>query len=410
MKLTLTTLALLALVPAVNAQDAPAKDPPAQAPAAASTTFTAEQLEQIVAPIALHPDTLLAQIMMAATYPLEVVEAHRWVQKNASLKEKALEEALKQHEWDPSVKSLCVLPDVLKQMNDNLDWTQDLGDAFLGQKTELMQTVQTMRRKALEAGTLKSSEQQKVSEDGQIVIIESTKTEVVYVPTYSPTVVYGSWYYPYWYYPPMYVAPRPGAVLFAFSVGFFWGAGGWGGCNWHSHDVNININNFNNFNKNTSIDARKYNIDNARGNQGSWSHNPEHRKGVNYKNPQTAQKYGGAPGANRVSRDQARGFDRAAPKSAPAGGVQRPAAGNTPAGDVKRPASGTPNAGSGARPGAGTGATGTKPAPKPTPKPGGGAGGALSGSRSPGLDRSASTRGATSRAGGGARTGGGRRR
>ena len=104
---------------------------------------------------------------MASTYPLEIVEAARWVQKNPSLKGKALEEALKSQDWDPSVKSLCGFPAVLKQMNDNLDWTQDLGDAFLGQKEELMDTVQTMRKKALEAGNLKSSEQQKVTRGGR---------------------------------------------------------------------------------------------------------------------------------------------------------------------------------------------------------------------------------------------------
>lgn len=394
MKLSPLVLALFALRHPTAAQPAALAAAPAQAetaqPPAAGEGFTAEQLEQIVAPIALHPDALLAQILMASTYPLEIVESCRWVQKNPSLTGKAQEEALKQQDWDPSIKSLCPLPSVLKQMSDNLDWTQDLGDAFLGQKAELMQTVQKMRHKALEAGTLKSSEQQKVSEDDKVIVIESTKTEVVYVPTYSPTVVYGaSWYYPYYYYPPLYVAPRPGAVFFAFSVGVVWGAGCWGGCNWHGNDVNININNFNSFNRNTSINAPKYNINNGSGNQGSWNHNPEHRKGANYRNPQTAQKYGAGAGTNRVTRDQARGFDRPSAGKAPSTGVApRQAAGNAP-----RPAAG--NAGAGAR---------------PAPQAGKGTGSALSGSRSPAFDRSASTRGAASRGGAAVRGGGGGRR
>jgi len=386
---------------------AASKEPAAagQEPAAASSTFTAEQLEQIVAPIALHPDALLAQMMMAATYPLEIVEAARWVQKNASLKGTALDEALKGQDWDPSVKSLCLVASVLKQMNDNLDWTQDLGDAFLGQKTELMQTVQKMRRKALEAGTLKSTEQQKVSEDGQVVIIESTKTEVVYVPTYSPTVVYGSsWGYPYYYYPPMYVGPPPGAMLFAFSVGVAWGSGGWGGCNWHGNDVDIDIDHYNNFNNNTSRDPSRNRVENASGKKGSWNHNPEHRKGANYKNPQTAQKYGGSGSSNRVTKDQARGYDRSGSKAKPATGAQRPGGGNSPSGGASRPASSTnrptttPSKPSTSRPSS----TSSKPKAKT-----GSSGGALSGSRSPSLDRSAGSRGASSRSGGGSRGGGG---
>jgi hypothetical protein len=390
-KLLATVIALLTLgsLTAAGAQD------PAPAPATEkASVFTAEQLEQIVAPIALHPDSLLTMIMMSSTYPLEIVEAYRWVTKNASLKGTALEEALKAQDWDPSVKSICVFPTVLKQMNDNLDWTQDLGDAFLGQKAELMQTVQKMRRKALEAGTLKSSEQQKISEDGTIIIIESTKTEVVYVPTYSPTVVYGpSWYYPTYYYPPMYVAPRPGAVLFAFSVGVMWGAGCWGGCNWHGNDVNININNFNSFNKNTNINAGKYNINNAGGNQGSWNHNPEHRKGANYKNPATAQKYGAAGGSNRVTKDQARGYGGATPN---AGANAGRGAGASPSPAATRPSAGNSGAGVGAGAGAGARA-------KPAASGGGGGGSALSGSRAPSVDRSASARGAASRGGGGGR-------
>jgi len=366
-----------------------APKPEAPKPAAASATFTAEQLEQIVAPIALHPDALLSQILMSSTYPLEIVEAYRWVQKNPSLKGTALEEALKKQDWDPAVKGICGLPSVLKQMNDSLDWTQDLGDAFLGQKEELMQTVQKMRKKALEAGNLKSGEQQKVSQDGDIIIIESTKTEVVYVPTYYPTAVYGGWSYPYYYYPPMYPPYPAGGVMFGFAVGIAW-AGCWGGCNWHGNDITINNNNFNNFNKNTNINGGR--DSKPGGGRDSWNHNPEHRKGANYKDSKTAQKYGGGAGSNRVSKDQARGFDRSGSKAGSgAGAAQRPAAGNKPAAGGARPSAGNAGAKPAARPSASTSRSS----------------GALSGSRSPGADRSASSRGSASR-GGGARGGGSR--
>lgn len=359
--------------------------------AQAESAFTVEQLEQMVAPIALHPDSLLTQILMASTYPLEIVEAQRWVQKDPKRTGKALEEALKKEDWDPSVKSICGFPTVLAQMNDNLDWTQDLGDAFLGQKAELLDAVQRMRQKALESGNLKSTEQQTVTEDGKIIIIQSASPEVIYVPTYSPTVVYGSWYYPTWYYPPMYYPPPPGYGAMAFTAGVIWGAAVWGNCNWHGGDIDIDINHYNEFNKNTNINAERTNIQNNSGNKTQWNHDPEHRKGVNYKSPQTAQKYGSAPGSSRVTKDQARGYDRAAPSQT--GNRASTATRNT----GSRPSSSTPSAAS-KRPTTGS----------PSSRASGG-GSAFSGSRSSSFDRSASTRGAASR-GGSASRGGGRRR
>jgi Protein of unknown function (DUF3300) len=334
-------------------------------------------------------------ILMSSTYPLEIVEAYRWVQKNPKLTGKALEDALKQNEWDPSVKAMCGFPTVLKQMSDNLDWTQDLGDAFLGQEKEVMDTIQKMRRKAMDAGTLKSNEQMKVTDSEKVIVIESTKTDTVYVPTYSPTVVYGSaWSYPTYYYPPMYVAPPPGQAFFAFSVGVVWGAAIWGNCNWGGGNCNINVNNFNNFNRNTSINPQ--NRQGGAGGRDNFKHDPSHRKGANYKNPQTAQKFGGAGGSNRVSKDQARGFDRGGSKAGPSAGT--------------RPSGGA--AGAGGRGGAGAGAGGgARPSTRPSTGAGGGgrSSGALSGSRSPGADRSASSRGAASRGGGGGSRGGGGR-
>src|SRR5512139_1506740 len=186
--------------------------------------FKQEELDQLVAPIALYPDSLLAQTLMASTYPLEVVLAGRWVKANQNLKGDALTAALEKEDWDPSVKSLVNFPQVLDMMSEKLDWTQKMGDAFLAQEKEVMDTVQKLRMKAYGEGNLKTSEQQKVvvEEEAKTIIIEPAKPEVVYVPTYNPTVVYGAWPYPsyppYYYYPPHYVYP-PGAAFFSFSVG-----------------------------------------------------------------------------------------------------------------------------------------------------------------------------------------------
>jgi hypothetical protein len=192
-----SALVLVAQVAAVQGQSTSEPATETAVVPAPAAGFSKEQLEQIVAPIALHPDPLVAQMLMAATYPLEIVEAGRWMKANPGLKDKALEEALKKQEWDASVKSLCGFPDVLKQMDDNLDWTQDLGDAFLSQKTELMDTIQRMRGKAYDSGNLKTTEQQVVTQQpDKIIVVQPANPEVIYVPTYSPTVVYGGWSYP----------------------------------------------------------------------------------------------------------------------------------------------------------------------------------------------------------------------
>jgi hypothetical protein len=248
-----------------------------------------EELDRLLAPIALYPDDLLAQTLMASTYPLEVVEAARWREQNKALKDKALEDALQKQSWDPSVKSLTSTPDVLKRLNDNLEWTQKLGNAFLADQKGVMDTVQALRKKALDAGNLKSSEQMTVKSDSSesptTIIIQSPQPQVVYVPTYNPTVVYGTWWYPYppyYIYPPAYVYP-PG---FGFTMGIFVGAAFWGGCNWHHSSVNINVNHYNSYNHT--------NITNN-----SWNHNSQHRKGVAYPNNEVAQKF------NRTSDRQA---------------------------------------------------------------------------------------------------------
>jgi hypothetical protein len=399
---------------------APAAEPaasPAAAPAANPQpgTFAQDQLEQLVAPIALYPDALLTQILMAATYPLEIVQADRFVKQNPELTGEALDQALLEQDWDPSVKSLCTLPSVLKQMSENLDWTQDLGDAFLGQQNELLDTVQRMRGLAYEAGNLKTTEQQVVTQqEDNIIVIQSPAPEVVYVPTYSSTVVYGStWGYPSYYYPPMYYPPPPGYGLITFSVGVAIGAAVWGNCNWGwgHNDVNIDIDRYNEFNRNTNINADRDRIDASKGSgrdggKSSWQHDPSHRKGVNYSSPEVAQRNGAGAGSSRVTKDQARGYSAGTTGSRPSAGTAQAgdrAAGNTGARSAQADRSSQPDRSAGAR---------TSQADR---SPGGNS--AYSGSRSPSADRASSSRGAASRgttsyggARGGASRSGGRRR
>ncbi len=284
--------------------------PSAAAPASENKSFSQQELDQLLAPIALYPDELLAQILMASTYPLDVVMADRWVKANPNLKGKALEDALQKQPWDPSVKALTALPQVLTMMSEKIDWTQKLGDAFLGQEKEVMATAQALRAKAVQQGTLKDSKEQKISTestgDTTVIKIEPANPEVVYVPTYNPTVVYGSWPYPsyppYYYYPPGYVA---GTAFFSFAAGAIVGGALWGNCNWGAGNVNVNVNRYNNFNRS--------NISN-----GSWSHNAARRGAVPYRNQQVAQQYGRGRSGDAASRDQFRGRSDAA-----GGNVQR---------------------------------------------------------------------------------------
>jgi hypothetical protein len=322
-------LACLALT-VVSAQDA-SKDTSKDASKAA--TFKPEELEQLVAPIALYPDSLLAQVFMASTYPLEVVEAARWSKEHPDVKGDAIGKEMEKQSWDGSVKTLTNFPDVLTMMNEKLDWTQKLGDAFLAQQKDVMDAVQRLRVKAKEAGNLKSSKEQTVktepaaagSTTPTTIIIESTDPEVVYVPTYNPTVVYGAWPYPayppYYYYPPAYAA---GGMFFAFSVGVIVGGGGccwgWGGCNWNTGDVDIDINNDINIDRGDNVNigdgdrgdrGDRGNSKDAkggdRGGKQSWQHNPEHRKGVEYRDSASQQKFGKGDRQAAQTREQYRG-------------------------------------------------------------------------------------------------------
>ncbi len=293
-----TTLAWPALVPAAFAQS------PGSA-AAASAPLAQEQLGALVAPIALYPDAVLAQLLMASTYPLEVVEAGQWLQSHAALTGAALSSALKDQNWDASVKSLVSFPQVLQMMSSQLTWTQQLGDAFLSQQKDVMAAVQVLRAKAQKAGALKSSSQQTVStptQNGQtVIVIAPANPQVVYVPAYNPTVVYGGWPYPAYppvaYYPPGYVA---GASLLSFGAGMAVGAALWGGCHWGGGgSVTVNNNTYNQFNNNNN---RNWSNQNKNGGNSNWNHDPQHRGNVPYSNPNLQKKYG----ANQQQADQQR--------------------------------------------------------------------------------------------------------
>jgi Spy/CpxP family protein refolding chaperone len=281
----------------------------------ANVVFKQEELEQLVAPIALHPDSLIAQILMASTYPLEVALADRWTKQNASLKGDALTKALESQDWDPSVKSLVNFPQVLTMMSEQLDWTQKLGDAFLADQKKVLDTIQSLRVKAQSAGHLESNKEQKVIVEEKIIKIEPANPQVVYVPTYNPTVVYGAWPYPayppYYYYPPGYVATSMMAFGAGVAMGAAWGYA-WGNTNWNGGDVDIDVDRNTNINTNINRDQAKQKMQergqvNQKG-QGKWQHSPEHRKGVSYRDQGTAQKFNRASTNDAIkSREQFRG-------------------------------------------------------------------------------------------------------
>jgi hypothetical protein len=281
--------------------------PQAPAPSQdAATPIPADQLDSLVAPIALYPDPLLAQTLAASTYPLELMQLQQWLGRNPTLTGKALADAVEKQPWDPSVQAMAGLPDVVKWLTDDIQWTTDLGNAFLAQQAGVMSAVQRMRRKAEAKGTLKSTEQQVVqtrTEDNQqVIVIEQANPHVVYVPSYNPEVVYGAPVYPY---PPIYY-PSAGyyaagaAISFGVGVamGAFWGGGGWG---WNAGWGNgsINVNNFNNFNRAANIN-RAGNINRS----GTWQHNAAHRGGAPYSNRATANRFGGTARGDSLANRQ----------------------------------------------------------------------------------------------------------
>ena len=374
----------------------------------------AEQLDSLVAPIALYPDPLLSQTLVASTYPLEIIQLHQWLQKNPGLKDKALSDAVMKQGWDPSIQAMAALPDVVKQLAENIKWTAELGNAFLAQQEDVMEAVQRMRKKAKDAGNLKTTEQQKVEtkvvESKTVVVIEQANPQVVYVPSYNPVVVYGPPVYPY---PPIYYPP-PGyyaaGMAISFGVGVAMGAmwsGGWGwGCGWGNNDIDINVNN--NFNRNTNVNrsGNRTNVGNTK-----WQHNPQHRGGAPYSDRATASKYGGTARGDSLSTRQA------SARQSQAGASTRQQGGASDRGAGARGGSGV---GSSPRAGdmsASRGGGGDRVGSREVPRSSGGSdrsafGGASSG-RSGGFERASSQRGASSMGssrGGFSRGGGGRRR
>jgi hypothetical protein len=282
------------------------QDQPAQ-PAAQAETLNPQQLESMVAPIALYPDSLLSQVLVASTYPLEVVEAQQWLDQNKALTGAALVDAAKKQNWDPSIQALVPFPDVVKRLNSDIRWTTDLGNAFLAQQTDVMAAVQRLRARAKDAGKLTDTPQQKITtedKDGQSAIeIEPADPQVVYVPTYDPGYFWGA---P----PPLY--PWPGLFYPGIGIGWGWGLGinlgfyfpgccGWGGWGWGFGWFGGGIFVNNHF-------FHRYSFHEFHGSefhaQSAWAHNPEHRGAVPYPHS-VAGRYPNAGGARNEARPSA---------------------------------------------------------------------------------------------------------
>jgi len=267
---------------------------------AASKAFTHEQLAQMLAPIALYPDALLSQVLMASTYPLEVIEADRWVKKNERLKGDSLDDSLLDKDWDPSVKSLCHVPSVLALMSEKITQTTSLGNAFLAQEDEVMDVIQKLRAKAYKQGNLTSTSKQKVTKKEETIIIEPADPDVVYVPYYNPHYVYGTWWYPA--YPPYYWGPFP--VIVSAGISFWPGPFisfsliSWSYFDWHSRSIYINIHERPRFFSHHKWHPKP----------GPWYHSPKHRRGVAYRDKPTARKYGKSSTRSRTFRRDIRGF------------------------------------------------------------------------------------------------------
>jgi hypothetical protein len=355
----------------------------AQTPAAASSQALLKpaELDQLVAPIALYPDALLSEVLIASTYPLEVVQADRWAKSNNSLKGEALTAALAKQGWDDSVKALAQVPNVLTIMADQLEWTQKLGDAVLAQQPELMDAIQRLRGRAQANGKLQSTKEQTVTVESaapaqggggqaqegqapaQYIVIEPTSPTEMYVPYYDPAVVYGAWPYPD--YSPYYFPPPPGyyaggaiAAGIAFGSAVAIGHAIWGNCDWGRRNINV-------ANRNVNIN----NLDRSNiNNFNKWEHNADHRHGVKYNNADVRQKFAKNDiQAGKGARQDFRGKDgQKVIDSARPGAGNRPGAGDRPGGEDRD------RSGAGDRPGAGASKGGERPTAKSADRPGGG--------------------------------------
>lgn len=346
---TLIALVLVMAVPAIASAQTADKPPTASGPAQPASQpppgvelLKPEQLEALVAPIALYPDELLAHVLASSTYPLELVQADRWLKEHKNLKGDALKKEVDKQSWDDSVKALASTPDVIAMMSDKVDWTKNLGDAVLAQQPDVMDAIQRLRSKAYDNKKLVTTKQQKVSvqtqESRQAIVIESADPETIYVPYYDPATVYGAWPYaeypPYYFGYPSYIGA--GVIAAGLAFGTAWAVGRWGnywggGVNWGNRNLYVN----------------HYNRINNIGN--NWQHNPAHRQGVRYNNPQVQQRFGnnnlkagasdrmdfrGRDGQQvlRPGQDRPGGGDRAGDRAGDRGG-DRAASRDRPGGD-----------------------------------------------------------------------------
>lgn len=374
-----------------------------------------EQLDSLVAPIALYPDPLLSQTLVACTYPLEIVQLQQWLEQNKGLKDKALTDAVLKQNWDPSIQAMAVFPDVVKLLSDNIAWTDNLGNAFLAQQSDVMDAVQRMRAKATEKGVLKTTEQQtvetKIIENKTVVVVEPASPDVAYVPYYDPYSIWGAPYYPYppVAYPPYY--PTGGRLLsfgLGMAIGAAWGGGGWGwNAGWGGNN-NININRNNNY-------VSHYN--NQRANAGNryggannnWQHNPQHRGGAPYGDRKTATQFGGTARGDNLGQRQSAARQNQGNLGGPGKGFNSGGLGNN------RPSGGLGNNRPSASPTSNWGGGGDRIGNRQTSSGSMGSrnSSAFSGASSHSAARASSSRGASSfggSRGGGFRGGGGRRR
>jgi hypothetical protein len=265
-----------------------------------SEKYSREELAQMLAPIALYPDALLSQVLMASTYPIEVIEADRWVRKNPKLKGESLDDALLGENWDPSVKAMCHFPSILALMSERIAETTNIGNAFLAQEDEVIVMVQELRAKAHAQGNLTSTSERKVIVEKETIIIQPADPRVVYVPYYDPFYIYGPWWYPA--YPPYYWGPSRASIGIgisywpAFYFGFAFSA--WSYFDWHQHYIYIDAHRR----------PRYVRHDRWLAKPGRWNHLPRHRRGVAYRDKSTARKYGQYPSRFREFRPATRGF------------------------------------------------------------------------------------------------------
>ncbi len=253
----------------------------------ASQDFSQAQLDQMLAPVALYPDELLTQVLTASTYPLEIVQAARWAQANPDLTGTDAVNAVDEQNWDPSVKAMLAFPDLLQMMDDKLGWTEQLGNAFLAQQAQVMDTVQGLRQKAEAAGTLTSGGELRVEDADGLIDIEPAASDLTYLPYYDPTTIYGNWWWPT--YPPVFWAAWPG---YYWQGGFAWGTGVAIGAgffltdfDWHHHCIDVHPR------------GRPWHGSGGIAGDGPshvWQHNPAHRRGVAYRDPALNRQFGRA--------------------------------------------------------------------------------------------------------------------